>query len=204
MSDVRSAGPPPHRPVFRILWRVIVVVSVLFTGGSAVKAGLSAIFARCWDDKTDLSSPDGKHIAHRSVHSCEGPTMFDESFHQVVDISQAGTNENARVYETNYYGGKMRWEDSDHLRIDIDSTEAIGLSLHKANDVRIAYHVPARLMSFYWQDVQDRQQEEMHRTGKMSDADYDTAKRVSRYSRSWHGTFIEWASENAVIDNEGK
>lgn len=204
MSDMSSATPRPRRSAFRILWRVIVVVSVLFTGGSAVKAGLSTIFIRCSDDKTDLPSPDGQHIAHRWVHSCEGPTMFDESFHQVVDISRVGADGKATVYESHSYGGNMRWEDSDHLRIDLDSTEAIGLSLHQADGVHIAYHVPARLMSLHREDAQGRQEDEMHRTGKMSAADYRTAQKVRRDSRTWHETFIQWASENAIIDDEGK
>lgn len=204
MNNAAGASPPRRRSVFRILWRIIVVVSVLFTGGWAIGAGLSALLTQCWDDKINLPSPDGKHVAHRWVHSCEGPTMFTEST-QVVNISQAGSNEMAKVFESQEANGKikMRWED-DHLRIDIESMETPDLSLHKGYGVHIAYHVPARLMSLFWENAQEQQEEEMHRTGKLSDADYETVKRLNRGSRLWREIFMQWASENAIIDDEGK
>lgn len=188
----------------RILWRIIVVGSVLFTGGSAVRAGLSAIFIRCWEEKTDLPSPDGKHIAHRRVHICQGPLVVNETVNQVIDIGRTDIAGLARVYESRENDSNMRWEDNDHLRIDITSNSTIELSLHQGNGVHVAYHVPRRLISLQSQDALEQQEEEMHRTGKTSDAAYAFGKKINRDLRLWDEQFIQWASENAVIDDDRK
>lgn len=205
MDTASSASQPPRRrsSIWRILGRVVVVVSVLFTGGSALLAGVGAIFVQCWDEKTDLPSPDGRHIAHRRVHICEGPLVVNDTIRQALDIGRPGADGPARVYESNEYDIKMQWEDNDHLRIDIGSPETPRLSLHQGNGVHIAYHVPQRLMGLQSEDAQAQLHDEMHRTGKMSDADYAAAKIDNREFRLDDEMFIQWASENAIID-EGK
>lgn len=148
-DDFGPASPAPRRAVFRVLWRVIVAASVLFTGGSAIKAGLGASFVQCWDEKTDLPSPDGKHVAHRRVHICEGPLVVNGTVRQIVDIARADADGMARVYDSHEDSSKLRWEDNDHLRVDLDTVATIGLSLHQGNGVHVAYHVPRRLVSMH-------------------------------------------------------
>ncbi len=200
-----SAASRARWSVFRILWRIIVVLSVLFTGGSAIQAGLTALLIQCWDDKIDLPSPDGKHVARSRVHRCEGPTMFSETIWQVVDLSRTGEAGMTRIFESDRDGSEIRWDDSEHLRIDIRAMVPIGLSLHQESGIRIAYHVPRRVMSLQWLDDQDRHADEMHRTRQISDADYEFLKQENRRIRlSWPERFIQWAHENAIIDDDGK
>ena len=92
----------------------------------------------------------------------------------------------------------MHWVDGNHLDIEIGDKSTVTLSFHDVNGVRIAYHVPRRLMRVT--EGLERQTEALHRAGKLTEQDYETNKKVNQAFLRWQNDFIQWASENAIID----
>ncbi len=209
MDSADPDSQPPRRSIVSVLWRIVVGASVLFTAGSAIQAGLSAILIQCWDENTDLPSPDAKHVAHRQVHICQGPTIFIEHATQAVAIAKADDPSGmARVYESNEADSKMRWADNDHLRIDIGATPIISLSLHQGAGVHVEYHVPPRFMNMLWLDERAQREDETARrlvaAGKLSESECASDKQDARLRRWRDERYIQWASENAIGDDQVK
>lgn len=130
---------------------------------------MTTFFVDCWDDKTDLPSPDARHIARLLVHTCEGPLAANVNITQTIEIATVGANAARRVFENDDDNGAMHWDDNDNLSIEVGGVSTIALSLHEADGVRVTYHVPKRSMSLKISDDEERQTEELHQAGKSKD-----------------------------------
>jgi hypothetical protein len=177
-----------------------MIVAILIGVAFAIRASVTALFVKCWDDKANISSPDSRHIAHRTVHICEGPLIVNVNITQAIEISAAGAEVGMRVFENDENDGSMHWVDSNELAVEIGSVSTIIRSLHEADGIHITYHVARKLLDMKAAEESERQTEELHRTGRSTDGDYEAEKKVDRWLRQWREDFVRWASENAIID----
>lgn len=185
------------------LGRSAAVGLVVFAGlAFGVKTCVATFLIACSNDETTLPSPDGLHIAHRLVRYCEGPMAFNVNIAQTIELKSTAGRPVAKVFESDEDSGSMRWGDDAHLVIAVDAISSITSSEHQADGVQIIYHVPKRMLAFKSEKDAERQTEMLHQTGRSTESDYETGKKVDRFLRQWHEAFNRWAIANAVIDDD--
>ena len=189
-----------HLRRFRIVRSATLIIAILIGAAFGIRACVTALLVDCYEDTADLPSPDLRHIAHRVVRICKGPLAFNVNIIQFIELSTVGTGFNLRVFESYEDDGSIRWNAGNELAIEVGAVSTIRRSLHEADGVRITYHVPRKLLDLKAAEDSERQTEELHQTGRLTDRDYETGKEIDRWLRRWREDFIRWASENAIID----
>ena len=157
-------------------------------------------FIHCSDDTTDSTSPDLRHTARLTTHTCAGPLLVNWDTHQFIEIATAGADKSVTVFRSEDDGAVMHWDDSEQLKIELNTPSTIIVSLHETDGVHIAYHVPRRLMTLEGLEYSERQAEELYKAGKISKSDYEIERDGYQSFRRFKEDFISWASENAIID----
>jgi hypothetical protein len=183
----------------RLGWQIAVRAMVAFPVVVILLVVVFVVLAfrgSCWDERTDSTSPDSKHIAHRAVHFCQhfGPDVMVTQF---IELAKIDGSDSSKVFKNDMGGSALvHWSDSQHLAVEISGKSAVALSLHDFDGVHITYYVSGGLMSPSFSGAQI---EILHQGGKLNDADYETMKKGSQFWREWEDRFFRWASENATI-----
>jgi hypothetical protein len=194
--------------------RIAVTLGCVVIAGLIVSLFISRVI-KCEDiEEPSIWSPDGKWVVKSITKACPAGPLSVTNYDVIVTMSASLTGSSAkagpeRIFESDGSSNPptITWASASALVLKANDEGAVRSSRHELANVAINYVVPKLL----WEDLgkietdhlrQDRESEELYRSGKMSSDDLRTSLQLNQYSAGEWTKFRQWVSENASHESD--
>ena len=194
--------------------RIAVTLGCVVIAGLVVSLFISRVI-KCEDiEEPSIWSPDGKWVVKSMTKACPAGPLSVTNYDVIVTMLASPTASSAkagpeRIFESDGSSNPptIIWASANALVLKVNDEGAVRISRHDLANVAINYVVPKLL----WEKLgkieadhlrQDKESEELYKSGKMSSDDLRTSLQLNQHSAEEWTKFRQWVLENASHESD--
>jgi hypothetical protein len=194
--------------------RIAVTLGCVVIAALIVSLFISRVIKCDEIEEPSIWSPDGKWVVKSITKACPAGPLSVTNYDVIVTMLASPTASSAkagpeRIFESDGSSNPptVTWASANALVLKVNDEGAVRISRHELANVAINYVVPKWL----WDNLgkietdhlqQNRESEELYKSGKMSSDDLRTSLQMNQYSGEGLTKFRQWVSENASHESD--